>query len=288
MVTTAKNFSLLGFIKLTRFGNLLIIALAQYFTVLFLVAGNSNWEKFLYNEQLFLLSLSSLLIAAAGYIINDYYDVKIDYINKPDRVVVGKIIKRRIVMVAHTVLNLSGITLGFLVSPIIAIINFGCALLLWLYSNQLKRLPLIGNIAVALLTGLSIYIIEVYYQTSNVFILIYALFACGFTLIREIIKDLEDMKGDASFGCRTLPVVIGIRKTKNAVIMIGALFLVSISFLIYSSNESQYYWLIVSNATALVLLLLLLARADTVKQFHQLSTLTKAIMLLGILSMALV
>ena len=97
--------------------------------------------------------------------------MKIDYINKPDRVVVGKVIKRRIVMAAHTILNLTGIALGFLVSPVIAIINFGCALLLWLYSNQLKRLPLIGNIAVALLTGLSIYIIEVFYQTNNIFII---------------------------------------------------------------------------------------------------------------------
>lgn len=287
MVSSAKNFSLLGFAKLTRFGNLLIIALAQYFTVLFLVADRSDWKSFLYSEKLFLLSLSSVLIAAAGYIINDYYDVKIDYINKPDRVVVGKVIKRRIVMVAHTALNMTGIALGYMVSPMIAIINFGCALLLWLYSNQLKRLPLIGNISVALLTGLSIYIIEIFYQTNNSFILIYALFACGFTLIREIVKDLEDLKGDASFGCRTLPIVLGIRKTKNIIFLFSILFTTSISLLLFDNSEWQYYWLITGNIIAIFILLILLSRADTVKHFHQLSTTTKIVMLLGILSMTI-
>ena len=126
MVSSAKNFSLSGFIKLTRFGNLLIIALAQYFTVLFLIADLSRWENYIYSEKLLLISLSSILIAAAGYIINDYYDVKIDYINKPERIVVGKVIKRRVVMAAHIILNFTGIGLGFLISPLIAVINFAC------------------------------------------------------------------------------------------------------------------------------------------------------------------
>ena len=288
MVSSAKNFSLLGFIKLTRFGNLLIIALAQYFTALFLVVDDSNWKNFLFNKQLFLLSLSSILIAAAGYIINDYYDVKIDYINKPDRVVVGKIIKRRVVMAAHAMLNFTGIVLGFLVSPIIAIVNFGCALLLWLYSNQLKRLPLIGNLVVALLTGLSIYIIEILFWTDNALILIYTLFAFGFTLIREIVKDMEDLKGDATFGCKTLPVIVGIRKTKNVILTFSILFTLAISFLLYHYMQWKYYWLITGNILATTLLLFYLSRADTVRHFYQLSTLTKIIMLLGILSMAII
>lgn len=288
MVSSAKNFSLTGFIKLTRFGNLLIIAFAQYFTVFFLVTDFSHWKNFILSEDLFLLSLTSILIAAAGYIINDYYDVKIDYINKPERIVVGKLIKRRVVMVAHTILNFTGIGLGYLVSPLIAIINFVCALLLWLYSNQLKRLPLIGNISVALLTGLSIYIIEIFYQTNNVFILIYALFASGFTLIREIIKDLEDMKGDATFGCRTLPVVVGIRRSKNVISTFSLAFIVVISFLIYEHTGSQHIWLIIGNILLVATLVLLLYQADTVRQFHQLSTLTKIMMLVGILSMVMI
>lgn len=287
MVSSARNFSLPGFIKLTRFGNLLIIVLAQYFTAAFLVTDPTHWKTYLLSKELFLLSLSSVLIAAAGYIINDYYDVKIDYINKPDRVVVGKVIKRRVVMVAHTILNLSGIALGLLISPLIALINFFCALLLWLYSNQLKRFPLIGNIAVALLTGLSIYIIEIFYQTNNIFILIYALFAFGFTLIREIVKDLEDIKGDATFGCRTLPVVIGIRKTKSIMFFLSILFVACISFLLFETGK-QYYWLIIGNVVAVSLLLYFLSRADTIKHFHQLSTLTKIMMLLGVISMAMV
>ena len=288
MVSSAQNFSVSGFLKLTRFGNLLIILLAQYFTVFFLIATTESWQKYLLSEKLLLLVLSSLLIAAAGYIINDYYDVKIDYINKPERVVVGKVIKRRVVMVAHTILNLAGITIGYLVSPNIAIINLGCAILLWLYSNQLKRLPLIGNLAVSLLTGLSLYILEIFYQTDNPFVFIYALFALGFTLIREIIKDLEDMKGDATFGCRTLPVVIGMRKTKIVVLIVAVLLVSTISLLIFQVSGYQHLWLIIGNALAILIILVLLARADTVRQFHQLSTLTKVTMILGIMSMVLV
>jgi 4-hydroxybenzoate polyprenyltransferase len=288
MVSPAQNFSLGGFLKLTRFSNLLIILLAEYFTVFFLIASPEDWQTYLLSEKLFLLVLSTLIIAASGYIINDYYDVKIDYINKPHRVVVGKVIKRRIVMVSHTVLNLTGIAIGYLVSPTIAIINFGCALLLWLYSNQLKRLPLIGNIAVAILTGLSIYILEIVYHTDNSFILIYTVFAIGFTLIREIVKDLEDMKGDATFGCRTLPVVIGIRKTKIVVIIVALLFVSIINVLIYQTSAFQHFWLITGNILAIVFILFLLNRADTVKQFHQLSTWTKVMMIIGVLSMAIV
>jgi len=288
MVSPAQNFSISGFLKLTRIGNLLIILLAEYFTVYFLIAAPEERMTYILSEKLFLLVLSSLIIAAAGYVINDYYDVKIDYINKPDRVVVGKVIKRRIVMVAHTILNVAGITIGYLVSPTIAIINFGCALLLWLYSNQLKRLALIGNVAVAILTGLSVYILEIVYQTDNTFILIYALFAIGFTLIREIIKDLEDMKGDATFGCQTLPLVLGIRKTKIVILLFALLMVSAISILIYQSTATHHLWLMAGNAFAVTVILVLLGRADTVKQFHQLSTLTKVLMLLGILSMALV
>src|SRR5690606_34862812 len=103
--------------------------------------------------NLLLLVLSTLLIAAAGYIINDYYDVKIDYINKPKRVVVGRILKRRGVMVAHTILNFMGILIGFYLSIWVGIISVGSAFMLWWYSNQLKRLPFIGNFFIAVLTG---------------------------------------------------------------------------------------------------------------------------------------
>ena len=259
--------------------------MAQYFTVLFLVAKGANKLTHLIDSKLFLLSLSTVLIAAAGYIINDYYDVKIDYVNKPERVIVGKVLKRRVVMAAHSVINLLGIGIGFLVSPRLALINFGSALLLWLYSNQLKRLPFVGNFAVAILAGLSIYIIELHYKTGNLIILAYAMFAMGYTLIREIIKDMEDVKGDETFDCRTLPVVYGLRKTKIVLYVFSSLFALKL-FLLFKWIDVQFFtWLLLGNAVALIMLSVLLFRSDTKSEFHKLSTLTKVVMLLGIISM---
>ncbi|MCE2734732.1 MAG: geranylgeranylglycerol-phosphate geranylgeranyltransferase, partial [Flammeovirgaceae bacterium] len=195
-------------LRLTRFGNLLIIGFAQTATAFFLV-GSHTWQTF----SLWLLSSSTIIIAAAGYIINDYYDIKIDYINKPERVVIGKIIPRRFAILFHTLFSVGGIAIGFYLSWQIGVIHFFSAFMLWLYSNSLKRLPLIGNVVIAFLTALSVFIIAVFYKTNINLILIYSLFAFFISLVREVVKDMEDLKGDITFGCKTLPILWGIRKT---------------------------------------------------------------------------
>lgn len=285
MVQTAKNFSVIGFIKLTRIGNLLIIVLAQYLAAIFLIFESSNWREVITNPYLFLLSLSSVLIAAAGYIINDYYDVKIDYINKPEKVIVGRVIKRRVVMVAHTIINLAGISIGFLVSPLIAIINFSSAMLLWLYSNQLKRLRFVGNLAVGLLSGLSIYVVDLYFGTNSRLIIIYSLFAVGYTIIREIVKDMEDVKGDKAFDCRTLPVVYGLKKTKLILYFFMVLLASILTFVLVPLLSTSAWPLLIGNIVMLLIQVILLYRGDTKRDFHNLSTAIKLMMLIGVLSM---
>ncbi|MBL3656862.1 geranylgeranylglycerol-phosphate geranylgeranyltransferase [Fulvivirga sediminis] len=283
--TKPNNFSLLGFIQVTRFWNLLIIFLAQYFTAVFLIDRSKGLLYYLQDYSLFLLSLSSVLIAAAGYIINDYYDVKIDLINKPERVVVGKTLKRRIAMISHTVLNFTGVSLGILLSYKIGLFNFVSAMLLWLYSNQLKRMPFIGNFVVALLTGLSIYIVGVLYYRVDELVISYSLFAFAFTLIREIIKDMEDLKGDASFGCKTLPVVYGLRKTKIIIYTLCIIFIVSLSMMAYLLVGTEMTYFCVGLVLPLSILVYKLYVSDTVKDFNYLSNYCKVIMLLGIMSM---
>lgn len=235
--------------------------------------------------KLLLISISTVLIAAAGYIINDYYDVKIDFVNKPERVVVDKLLKRRVVMAAHSILNFAGIGIGFLVSFKIALINFLSALLLWLYSNHLKRLPFVGNVAVALLTGAALLVIAIYYQKNMFLVLVYAIFAFSITLIREIIKDIEDMKGDTVFGCRTLPVIWGIRKTKMIIYLLSSVFT---ALLFYLASVLDNPTLTIFFAVLIIPLshfIYRLITADTKKDFSYLSTYCKILMLSGILSM---
>lgn len=269
-------------LRLTRFTNLLIIGLAQYFTAYFLVDVNT-----LTDLRLLALASSTILIAAAGYIINDYYDIKIDYINKPQRVVIGKSIPRRFAILFHTLFSFAGILLGYFLSWQIALINFLSAFLLWWYSNNLKRLPFVGNFSVALLTGTSIYIVSLLFHGDDTLIIIYSFFAFFMTLVREIIKDMEDLKGDSTFGCKTLPIVWGFRKTKQFLYAVIFVFCMTVLVLdlLFTVLPSVYFVLFLF--APLLWLVFRLYRADTVKEFEWLSTFCKVIMLLGILSMTL-
>lgn len=279
----AKSRYITSLLRLTRAGNLFIIALSQYFTAGFLLDKTT-----LDDLRLLILSVSTVTIAAAGYIINDYYDVKIDYINKPDRVVIGKTITRRYAILFHVLLSVMGISLGVLLHWKIGLVNAFSVFLLWFYSNYLKRLPFVGNFAVAALTGLSILVIDLLYKADNPLIYIYASFAFFMTLIREIIKDIEDLKGDNSFGCKTLPILIGTRKTKTIIYLILTLFAVIVVVLnyFYKALPFSYYMLFLFGP--LVFLIYRLARADMKRDFAFLSSFCKVIMLLGIISMAFV
>lgn len=279
-----SNFALkrdvISFARLTRVWNLIIIALAQYLTAAFLIDPVT-----ILDPRLFILSLSTVSIAAAGYVINDYYDIKIDLINKPERVVVGKSITRRYAILFHTLLSLAGVTLGFILSWKIAAVNFVSASLLWWYSNSLKRHPFVGNLVVAVLTGVAIWLVDSLYKTGDMLIIAYATFAFFMTLIREIIKDMEDLKGDQTFGCQTLPIVWGMRKTKYFIYMILAVFVMTVMALnhFYVNLPEDYFLLFLF--VPLLWFLVRLIGADTKKDFSWLSGFCKIILLLGILSM---
>ena len=280
-----KSFSVIGFMKLTRVPNLLIIGLTQYLAVIFLVTYPENgYDKF-YDIKLFLLSCSTILIAAAGYIINDYYDIKIDYVNKPEKVVVGKLIKRRIVLVSHAALNILGITIGFYLSIYVGIINFIAGFMLWIYSNQLKRMPFIGNLTIAALTGLSILVVAVYYQRNFSLLLNYAVFAFSINLVREVIKDMEDLRGDMRFGSKTLPIVWGLRKTKYFLYGLIGIFIFSLFYLSHQLDNQILSLFFIVLIVPIVYLIYLLYRADSQRRFHRLSTYCKLLMLAGITSM---
>ena len=270
-----------NYLKLIRGINLFLVALTQYLTALFLLSHRGEWSDILTDVKFFLMVSATVMITSAGYLINDYYDIKIDFVNKPDRVVVGKELRRRWVIFGHTVLNLSSIAIGFYISMEIGMIMFGAAFMLWLYSNQLKRLPFIGNFVVAILTGTTLILVAEYFHQRAYIIACYAIFSAFITLVREIIKDTEDMKGDARFGCKTIPIVLGVAKTKRIIYTIMVAFEITVIILLW--NLSVILPIILG--ITLLLLGLGVQKADTVKQFHNLSTYCKIIMILGVLSM---
>lgn len=283
-----RIISLRGLFQISRPINLLMVAFAQFMAAFFLVETTNVGLPVLQDYKLYLLVLSTVIITAAGYMINDYYDVKIDYVNKPNEVIIGKGIKRRVVITLHTIFNLTGIGLGFLVAPRVGIINFIAAFLLWLYSNRFKRQPFIGNLTVAFLTGLAIYLIAFYYQKAELLVLTYAIFAFFLNLIREILKDIEDRQGDRKHGCRTLPIVLGFRKTKDVIFLIAICFVSAIIIISFEINKPELFIYFGALGVFFSYFMFQIYQADRKNHFTKLSLFAKILMLVGTMSMGLI
>jgi 4-hydroxybenzoate polyprenyltransferase len=303
-----------AFFRLVRWPNLLFIALTQslfYFCILIpsFYQGNPVHENILRPKYFVLLSLSSVLIAAAGYIINDYFDLNIDRVNKPEKVVVEKIIKRRWAIIWHWVLSGFGIAIGFYLSWklrnfFIGPSNTICVLLLWFYSTTFKKKLLIGNVIISLLTAWVIGVLylcefrlhrfvdpEFHGALSRVykFAVVYASFAFIISLVREVIKDMEDMEGDARYGRRTMPLVWGLNAAKFFCVSWLAILLAALIFLQFYVLQFRWWLTIIYTCFGVIYPILRvlkdLSKAYGPAQFHRLSQLIKTIMMMGILSM---
>ncbi|MFA7272897.1 MAG: geranylgeranylglycerol-phosphate geranylgeranyltransferase [Crocinitomicaceae bacterium] len=243
---------MIAFLRLIRFVNLLIIGGTMYSVRLFLITYekmfSSELEKPLLGRDgesfdFFLLVISTLMIAAAGNVINDYFDVRADRINKPDKLIVGKTINRRWAIMIHSVLNV----LAFVIAIYLGVRNHTFWYLfihlvsmnsLWFYSLYLKKQPLIGNFVIAGLTALVPILcgVHFYIQQSLVwtqstsqtafsywfqaliadgnFIMLLAFFAFVNNFAREIIKDMQDVEGDGKIAAKTLPILYGQKVSK--------------------------------------------------------------------------
>ena len=275
-----------------RWQNLAIIVFTQYFTRFFLIRDKplsfSHLLEIMLDKNIFLISLSTVLIAASGYIINDYYDIKIDLVNKPDRVVIGRYVKRRWALMINQIFNGLGILLGLFISKKVALVNLTAVFCLWLYANQLKRLAFWGNFMVAILTGFSLLILAVYYPGHQREVWVYAIFSFFITLIREIIKDMEDVKGDEKHGCRTLPIIWGIARTKLLVYVLIASFITTLFILATQLPNQRIAYIFLVMMLPMGFLTYKLVYADKPKDFAFLSDACKVIMLIGVLTMIFV
>jgi 4-hydroxybenzoate polyprenyltransferase len=280
--------TILHFLKLIRWKNLLIIVFTQYMARIFLVGKGASPVDSILDWSQFLITLSTVMVAAAGYIINDYFDVKIDQVNKPDEVIIGRFIRRRHAMFAHQILNVSAAVISFTVSFKVFVVNVIAMTVLWFYASVFKKKPFIGNFLVAGLTGASLVVMAVYYTNNDLLINIYAVFAFGITLIREIIKDIEDIRGDKKFGSTTLPIIWGIRKTKYLLFFFMAGFVATVMFMGWTLGNRKLNIAFLLLGIPFIYMAFQVYSADRKLHFARLSSLIKIIMLLGILSMVVV
>ncbi len=258
-----------------------------------------------------LVVLSTVLLAASGYIINDYFDIRIDRINKPDKVLVGRFITRRMALFLHVLLTISGILIGLFIAyvsrkEIYALMFISTPVLLWYYSTTFKRHIVIGNLVISFLTGIVVLLVvsvefamlikvhgqsivrteacsTAWFWTSG-----FAIFAFLSNFVREIIKDTEDMKGDKAVGCKTLPIALGIPLTKVFVLIIEAVSLLALWGIYFFVDEFQSIpfvlpYFIVGFTIPHLLLAYTWIKAKTPADYHRVSSICKIIILLGVL-----
>ena len=292
------------FLQLIRWKNLVMIIGIQllfkyiYFPI-FSVATT------LTNIDFFILILATISLAAAGYTLNDIYDLKADKINKPHKVIIGKYISEKQGYAYYYILNVIGLLAGLYVAYKVDKVSYIAtfiitALLLKVYNSDFKKMPLIGNIIVSLLVSLSILIVGFFdvipaitnenvveqYHAFRVLI-DYSVFAFMFMFLREIVKDIEDVNGDKKLNMKTLPILLGRKRAKNTVFILSFVPLILVT--LYSFNNFSDVPFILAYMLIVVMLPLLyfmtkILYAKTKKEYTFASNLLKIIMLLGMLS----
>ena len=302
---------MIDFLRLIRYKNLLIIAATQYlmrWCIIYPIITINGFELQFSELNFLFLVLSTISLTAAGYIINDYFDRKTDVVNRPDTVVVGTKIHRRLAMIFHVLFNVAGIGLGFYISYIIGLWELGFIFflitgILWYYSTTYKRQFLIGNIVVSLLTAMVPFMVALFevpllnrvYREELIAYSIdfnnvlgwvggFAFFAFLATLIREILKDIEDYEGDQAYGRNTMPIIIGILSTKIVVI---SLIIITIACLlcahiIYVNDIITLIYFIVALILPFFFLAYRIIKAGNKKDYSFTSNLSKIIMLAGL------
>lgn len=303
---------MINFLRLIRYKNLIIIVLTQYlmrFSIIKPMLEIYEFKLQFSELHFFFLVMATVLITAAGYVINDYFDTKTDSLNRPETVIVGRLLNRRWAILLHIIFNTVGIGLGAYISfyiglPILTLIFVLITGILWFYSTTYKRQFLIGNVIVALLTALvplmvllfeipllnqeyGLLMKEMRSDFTHIILWIsaFALFAFLLTLIREIIKDVEDYEGDRAYGNKTMPIVLGVLYSKIVIIsfILTTLFSLVYLFFRFLNDKITLIYFIVFLIIPLLFLTYKIIVADKKTDYRMASNLSKLIMLAGIL-----
>ncbi len=300
----------MNFLRLIRYQNLIMLAIMQL-VFHFGFLKKQIPELGLNSGQILLLVLSTICIAGAGYLINDVFDKTIDKINKPDKVIIDKYISEATAYNYYVILNVIGVGAGFYLSNLIGRPSYSAifiiiAATLYLYASSLKKSLLIGNLIIALILGISVLMVGIYdllpiinpqnrAWLGNLFKILmdYAFFAFLLNLIREIVKDFEDIEGDLDSGAKTLPIVLGAKKSKIILSVLLTIAVISLIWYVFVYLFENNLYLSVLYIFALILApiiytLIRLWSASEKKDYSHLSLILKGVIFFGILTILIV
>lgn len=291
MLNRKSKILLMKFISLfsvVRGYNIPIIIIAQYLSAIFILAPEKRGLAILLDFDLFIIVFASSLTIASGYIINNFYDSKKDLINRPNKSMLDRLISQKTKLNVYFTLNFIVAFLAIFVSWRAFVYFSVYIFLIWYYSHRIKKYPIIGNLTSAFLSVLPFFAIFLYYKNLYEVILGHATFLFLLLLIREMIKDLENIKGDLANDYKTIPIIYGEAVSKKIITALSIATIIPVYVLIEIFDVGYmdmyfYFCLII-----LIFFLLRLWKSNTKEQFVLLHNVLKFLIVAGVFSIILI
>ena len=277
---------ILGAFYVVRIHNIFLLLLAQYLTSIFILSSSESW-KIIFDKNLFLVILCSTICIVSGFIINDYYDTKKDSINTPIKFKLGESINDKTKLLLYFFLNILVVLVSSLIS-LRAILFFSIYIFfIWFYSHKLRKLVFIGNLFYSVLTITPFFAILLYFKKIEFIIIAYALFLFFILLLKDIVKDMKNIKGDFSANHKTIPVVFGesFTKTLISLLCIINIFLILNLFLNFNSGLMYFYYFLA--LTVMIYFMFKLYFSKSTAQYLFLHNLLRFLIAAGVLSIVL-
>lgn len=288
MSATKKRYKFLGLFSVIRGYNVLLLSIAQYLASIFVFAVNETLGEVLFDLHLNLVVLATVFVVSAGYIINDFYDVSLDVVNKPVKTHIGNWVSKKTKLDVYFLFNFIAVCLAFLVSWRAAAFFSLYIFCIWLYSHKLQKYPLIRVFSVSILDVLPFFVVFVYYNHISLLILVHGTFLYGLILLKEIIKDFRRTRGAILNNRKTLITEFGAAKVKAAFFVLMLLVLVPTYFLLQfpEIGAMQYYFYALFLIFPLVLVLTIKARKG--EEYLRIHNLLKITLVAGVFCLMLI
>lgn len=278
----------LSLFSVVRGYNILIVILAQYLASIYILAHELPLRRVVLDINLFIIVVSSALVIASGYIINNFYDAEKDLINKPRKSMLDRLVSQRFKLTSYFVLNFLAVIAASYVS-FKAVFFFSAYIFgIWIYSHKFKRIPFVGNLFSALLAIAPFFAVFVYYRNFEKVIFVHAMFLFLLILAREIIKDLENMTGDMAQNYKTIPILYGGKTSKALITILILLTFIPALLLITKFDVGYMNYYFMGCVAFFVLFLILLAKSHSKMHYVWLHNILKLIILLGVFSILLI
>lgn len=281
-------YKFLSLLSVVRGYNILIIVLAQYLAAIFIFSPEISLKEVLFNLDLYFIVLATICVIASGYIINNFYDVKKDAINKPIKTKIDSFVGQKTKLNIYFLLNFVGVLFAFFVSWRAALFFSIYIFLIWLYSHKLKKYPLAGLFSAAILAILPFFAVFVYYKNFSEIIFAHTAFLLLVLMIRELIKDLENIKGDVAQNYQTIPVKYGEYFTKLLITILVIFTFDPIYFISKYPEIGKMMYYFYFTGIAFVIFTVLLWKATSKKDYVILHSIIKLIIVIGVLSLMLI